>query len=75
MRAKIVFELDGKHVIYQLEKSEIFIGRDACNDIVIERPVISRRHARIFRVGEDWRVADLSSLNGTRARRRSRKNG
>ena len=33
---------------------------------MIERPVVSRRHARIFRVGEDWRVTDLGSLNGTR---------
>ena len=32
---------------YPLVKSEIFIGRDLSNDIVINDPEISRRHARL----------------------------
>lgn len=50
---------------YPLEKSEIFIGRDLSNDIVINDPEISRRHARLYIQGSSYVLEDLGSTNGT----------
>lgn len=41
------------------------IGRDLSNDIVLERPGVSRYHARITRSGATYCVEDLRSSNGT----------
>lgn len=51
--------------IYQLEKTEMFIGRELNNDIVINDPEISRRHARLFLQGEAYVLEDLGSTNGS----------
>lgn len=46
--------------------SHITIGRDPGNDIVVSSdPSVSRRHARLQKSGEMWRVFDLGSSNGT----------
>jgi pSer/pThr/pTyr-binding forkhead associated (FHA) protein len=45
--------------------SRLFVGRDSRCDLVLEDPMVSRRHARItFRDGV-WMIHDLSSTNGT----------
>jgi ABC-type multidrug transport system ATPase subunit/pSer/pThr/pTyr-binding forkhead associated (FHA) protein len=49
---------------YSLRGNAITIGRDPSNDIVILRPIVSRRHARLERVGHGYVVADLDSVNG-----------
>ena len=51
--------------IYPLEKAEIFIGRDLGNDIVINDPEVSRRHARLYMQGNSFIIEDLGSTNGT----------
>lgn len=50
---------------FPLEKAELFIGRDIGNDIVINDPEISRRHARIYLQGNTYIIEDLGSTNGT----------
>lgn len=50
---------------FPLEKTEIFVGRDLSNDIVINDPEISRRHARLFAQGGSYVLEDLGSTNGT----------
>lgn len=50
---------------YPLDKSELFIGRDLNNDIVINDPEISRRHSRLFTQGNTFVLEDLGSTNGT----------
>lgn len=47
------------------DKTQITIGRDAGNDVVIDSPAISRYHAQLERVGQRYRVRDLRSSNGT----------
>ena len=41
------------------------VGRDRDNDLVLEHPEISRRHARIELDRQRWRLTDLNSTNGT----------
>ena len=51
--------------VFPLDKNEIFIGRDLANDISINDPEVSRRHARIFLQGNNFILEDLGSTNGT----------
>lgn len=51
--------------VYPLDKSEMFIGRDLSNDVVINDPEISRRHARLFTQGSGYVLEDLGSTNGS----------
>ncbi len=48
-------------------RREAIVGRDPQSDLVIERPLMSSRHARIFYDGDAGRfvLEDLESLNGT----------
>ena len=48
-----------------LEKSELFIGREINNDIVINDSEVSRRHARLFFTDGNYFIEDLNSTNGT----------
>jgi pSer/pThr/pTyr-binding forkhead associated (FHA) protein len=51
--------------VFPLDKSEIFVGRDLNNDVVINDPEVSRRHARLFLQGPNFVIEDLGSTNGT----------
>ncbi len=44
---------------------ELSIGRDDENDLVLDHPTVSRRHARITGREGRWYVADIGSFNGT----------
>jgi two-component system cell cycle response regulator len=50
---------------FPLTRSEVVLGRGADCDIQVDRDSVSRRHARLFRVGEQWMVEDLGSTNGS----------
>ena len=43
----------------------IRLGRDKANDIVLEDKLVSRRHAVIQKIGEEYFLEDLGSTNGT----------
>jgi hypothetical protein len=42
-----------------------YIGRDVANDIVIDNPEVSRRHASIYQEAGRYVIEDLGSTNGT----------
>jgi len=63
---ELVFEIEGRRVRYALNQDVVTIGRATENDVVITDSLVSRRHARLHRVGKAWRVTDLGSSNGTR---------
>jgi Nif-specific regulatory protein len=48
-----------------LDDAELTVGREACNRLVLADDQASRRHARLFRDGAVWTVADLGSTHGT----------
>jgi len=50
---------------YPLEKSEIYLGRDLSNDVVINDPEVSRQHARLVLTGNTYAMEDRGSTNGT----------
>lgn len=52
-----------------LDKESLTVGRAPDNDLVITPDfqgweTVSRRHARLYRLGEEWAVEDLGSTNG-----------
>jgi pSer/pThr/pTyr-binding forkhead associated (FHA) protein len=51
--------------VFPLEKAELFVGRDLNNDVVINDPEVSRRHARFLLQGNSYVLEDLGSTNGT----------
>lgn len=56
----------GRGTRYPLGQDSITIGRAAENQIVLDARDVSRRHARLSWVGNQLRVEDLNSTNGTR---------
>lgn len=50
---------------YPLEKTELQLGRDLSNDIVVNDAEVSRRHARLVLQGDGYVLEDLGSTNGT----------
>lgn len=56
---------DGQSRELEWEHELVSIGRDSANDIVIDHPLASRRHARLERTDDGYVVRDLESTNGT----------
>ncbi len=50
---------------WRLDREEVLIGRSPECDILLPDRQVSRRHARVYRVGEHYFVEDLGSKNGT----------
>jgi len=50
---------------HPLAPAPLVVGRDPRNEIVVDRPEISRRHARFVPRHDGWVVEDLESTNGT----------
>ena len=52
--------------VYPLQDKKNLIGRDPQSDILldIESPA-SRHHATIYKSGDQWRLQDEGSMNGT----------
>ncbi|MDH3680580.1 MAG: zinc-ribbon and FHA domain-containing protein [Acidimicrobiia bacterium] len=48
-----------------LDSDQITIGRHPESDIFLDDVTVSRRHAEVRRVGDEFEVADAGSLNGT----------
>ena len=61
----VLREGPGAGKVYPLEGPELFIGREQNNDIIINDPEVSRRHAQLFSKGGSYTIEDLGSTNGT----------
>jgi pSer/pThr/pTyr-binding forkhead associated (FHA) protein len=51
---------------FELDRDEIFVGRNTTNDICIEDGSVSGQHCCINRNGKRFSATDLGSTNGTR---------
>ncbi len=56
-----------QHIPLLTERPTVTIGRGPDNDIKLDHPSVSRKHARIIRQGttEEYIIEDLGSTNGT----------
>jgi len=50
--------------IFELNRPEMFIGRDTNVEITISDAEVSRKHARLFLQGATYSIEDLGSTNG-----------
>jgi diguanylate cyclase (GGDEF)-like protein len=50
---------------FEVKPKSLFIGRDIDNDIQIQDPSVSRKHAKLFERDRKVFIEDLRSLNGT----------
>jgi Nif-specific regulatory protein len=62
-----ILAVDGplKGTTIPLDQPEMVIGRDASVQIAVHDSSLSRRHCKIFKENEKFKIADLDSLNGT----------
>lgn len=51
---------------FELDREEVFIGRNAQNTISVDDSSVSGRHCSITRDGNRYTLVDLGSTNGTR---------
>lgn len=63
---KSIFKPESKKTpIPSIDKNVITIGRSPDNDIVLNNIKVSRRHAKLEKVGNEWYLEDLGSANKT----------
>lgn len=59
----LTLSYNGRH--FDVNKERFILGRSKTQaDLVLEDPNVSRQHAAIERVGNEWVLADLGSTNG-----------
>jgi hypothetical protein len=56
---------DGRFPTAALIDAAVSVGRSRENDLVLDHPEVSRRHARIELADSRWVIFDLGSTNGT----------
>jgi len=50
---------------FEINSKNLFIGRDTDNDIQVQDPSVSRKHAKVFQKDRKVFIEDLRSQNGT----------
>ncbi len=60
---------DGQYRELEWDRDVITVGRDSANDIIIDHPLASRRHARLEHDETGFYIRDLDSTNGTYLKR------
>ncbi len=61
----VIRRQDANPTEIQWNKPILTLGRDTANDIIIDHPLASRRHARLEHDENGYFVRDLESTNGT----------
>ena len=65
MPAYLEVTRDGATDVVPLEGVRITVGRGPSNDVDLDDPTASRRHAVLERLAAGWSIDDVGSLNGT----------
>jgi DNA-binding response OmpR family regulator len=63
--ALLIYQPDGSTTERALDGAPVVLGRDETCDVVVISRLVSRRHAQISRVGNQYLLEDLNSRNGT----------
>lgn len=64
-RELVVHAAGGAPQVLRLDGNEVTFGRSPQSTVALTDSYASERHARIYRQGDQWLVADLGSTNGT----------
>src|SRR5215813_2855792 len=54
-----------KGLIFPLTDADVTIGRESANTVSLRHASVSRRHCLIRKVGDEFKLIDLNSYNGT----------
>ncbi len=63
--AKLILLAGGQSTPFEITQDETSLGRHPECTIVVDSNMVSRKHARVLREGNDYFVEDLGSGNGT----------
>ncbi len=50
---------------FQFNETSLIIGRSRQSDLIVADRFLSRKHARIYKDGDQWLLEDLGSQNGS----------
>lgn len=64
-RELVVHVPDARPRVLRLDGGDITFGRSERSTVALTDKYASQEHARVYRQGEQWVVADLGSTNGT----------
>lgn len=56
---------NGEMRVVSLDTSRLTIGRDETSDLCLAAPMVSRQHAEVIRLGDDFLLRDHGSTNGS----------
>ena len=59
-----VYKDDTQILCQDFQHDDILIGRTSEADLLLTEVGVSRRHARLFKEGESWKINDLGASNG-----------
>lgn len=65
MEYRLDFVINDEQKFYSLKKEEITIGKLPGNDFYLEDNSISRKHCKLVKNGDTYKIIDLNSTNGT----------
>jgi pSer/pThr/pTyr-binding forkhead associated (FHA) protein len=66
LSAELVIEMPSTQGrLVKIDQPAMIIGRAKSVDITLDAPVVSRQHARLERIGDEYWITDLGSSNGT----------
>jgi pSer/pThr/pTyr-binding forkhead associated (FHA) protein len=69
MRLNQIKKIDSRHLLFMGKEisivSKITLGRDEKNSVVIDDKLVSRFHATIQKIKDEYFIKDLKSSNGT----------
>jgi adenylate cyclase len=71
MSYRLAYEDQGRRREFPLEGTEVSIGRETDNALVLANPSVSRHHASVRWDGRYWRIEDLRSRNGVKVNGRT----
>lgn len=63
--ATLIILVDGEESRVELNRPEVVLGRHPDCEVQVNSNMVSRRHARMWQEGDEYRIEDLGSGNGT----------
>jgi len=59
-----VYKDESQILCQDFQQADILIGRTSEADLLLTEVGVSRRHARLYKEEDDWKISDLGASNG-----------